>query len=821
MVDLDVPMCFIPRKVRPRPNAKPRMPTMASHPSSAGDTDTRASNWNIRETTSDSSQPNIKEITVPVRGLMPWRPMPPKTRPMPKPAAARIASMTPVVSVPSNLYVAGHDREVLPNSDWPFRSPGAAPCSAIITPFCFRRPPGDHRGASRPEDEDFLRERGIADRLDDSTKPRVKSAGILTAEELGFSIALPMPRGNRCISIVGGWMGGKTLGVFSAIIIVVAFLLVRNMLNVESSAPEIAVAPEAPPAPSVMEPSGPPPNLAPEPVPPDESVLLWLRPVVVQVKTDVQRGSGILIDAAGNVVTNNHVVEGSSGLAVVFEDGREVTAEVWATDKSLDLAILRIAGATPVSEVWGASSDVQVGDEIMTLGFPRELGGSVTVTNGTVSALRPPFLQTDVAMDPGNSGGPLVNMQGKVIGITAWKAAAAGDDPSDGIAFAIPANEITRRLNGQIAWPLQTLIPVTDPPSVAQISREQIGAGASLVLDDSNNAHAVWSEKVGEDFQIKYSFRGPKGFWAMPRNISNSPVWAGAPSAVVDAAGTVHVAWHEYHSANADSYDVFYARRRADEEWSAPADISQTGGLSRDPVLTGDSHGTLHIVWGEGPPGDRSIVYSQRPARGFWSRHFRIPGTGEATDNKGLVIDREGTVFLAWNDGDQVFLSLKPEGENWGSPEPVSVPSMQSLSQDIAIDRRDVVHVAWEVWKDGAARILYRQRRVDGGWSSSLFLSGTERSASGAKLAVDPNGRLHTLWLRDPGPEEETPSLMLSCQPLGGSNSISGVVHEGHVSSLQTIAVDGSEVIHALVSGAVGDRGDPSIRYVIVPALCG
>ncbi|MEE8472711.1 MAG: trypsin-like peptidase domain-containing protein [Dehalococcoidia bacterium] len=616
-------------------------------------------------------------------------------------------------------------------------------------------------------------------------------------------------------------MGGKSLGIFSAIVAVVAILLVRNMLNVETSAPEIAEAPEAPPVPGLMETAGPPPSPTLSQVPPDESVLLWLRPVVVQVKTDLHRGSGILIDTAGNVVTNSHVVEGSSGIAVVFEDGREVTAEVWATDKSLDLAVLRIAGATPVAEVWGDSSDVQVGDEIMALGFPRELGGSITVTKGTVSAIRPPFLQTDMAIDPGNSGGPLVNMEGKVIGITAWKAVAAGKDPADGIAFAIPANEIRQRLSGQIAWPLQTLIPVTDPPSVTQISREQTGVGASLILDAANNTHAVWSEKIGADFQIEYSVRGPKGFWAMPRNISNSPVWAGAPSAVVDTEGTVHVAWHEHSSANADRYDVFYANKRAGQEWSAPANISQTGGLSRDPILTGDSRGTLHIVWSEGLPGDRSMVYSQRPGQGIWSEHKTVPGTGKATIKKGLIIDREGTVFLAWNDGGRVYVSQKPEGASWGLPEPVSIPSMHSLNQEIAIDQQDVVHLGWEVWKDGAARILHRQRRADGQWSSSIYLSGKERSARGVRLAVDPNGRLHTLWLRDPDPDGGMPSVMLSCQPTGGSASKPGVIREGQGSELQAIAVDESGVIHALVWGAVEDRGVPSIRYVMVPALCG
>jgi putative serine protease PepD len=148
-------------------------------------------------------------------------------------------------------------------------------------------------------------------------------------------------------------------------------------------------------------------------------------PSVVSVEVGRGTGSGFIVDAAGHIVTNAHVVAGASGdVRVVLDDGRRLSAEVVGSDESYDLAVLAVrnaSGLTPAT--LGRSADVRVGDQVLAVGSPLGLSG--TVTAGIVSALdrevrlggrRQTALQTDASINPGNSGGPLVNARGEVIG---------------------------------------------------------------------------------------------------------------------------------------------------------------------------------------------------------------------------------------------------------------------------------------------------------------------------------------------------------------------------------------------------------------------
>lgn len=156
-------------------------------------------------------------------------------------------------------------------------------------------------------------------------------------------------------------------------------------------------------------------------------------------------GSGIIIDPAGIVLTNNHVVAGGGEVMVRTHDGREfVATKVW-TDPKTDVAVVKVDGATDwVAATLGDSDQVEIGDWVLALGQP--FGLESTVTAGIISAkhrglgitARENFLQTDAAINPGNSGGPLVNLRGEVIGInTAIHSRSGGNN---GIGFAIPSN---------------------------------------------------------------------------------------------------------------------------------------------------------------------------------------------------------------------------------------------------------------------------------------------------------------------------------------------------------------------------------------------
>ena len=156
-------------------------------------------------------------------------------------------------------------------------------------------------------------------------------------------------------------------------------------------------------------------------------------------------GSGFVIDPAGYIDTNNHVVGNASKVVVALQDGSELTARVVGTDELTDLALLKVEPrGSMVAVPWGSSATARIGSWVLAAGNPFGLGG--TVTAGIISARGreigagpfDDFIQTDAAINPGNSGGPLFNPAGEVIGINTAIYSPSG--ASAGIGFATPSD---------------------------------------------------------------------------------------------------------------------------------------------------------------------------------------------------------------------------------------------------------------------------------------------------------------------------------------------------------------------------------------------
>ena len=189
-------------------------------------------------------------------------------------------------------------------------------------------------------------------------------------------------------------------------------------------------------------------------------------PSVVQVLTDSGSGSGFIVNESGLVVTNQHVVEGGRIVRVRLGTGRNTyPGEVVERHSSLDLAYIQIDSRlefTPIAI--GDSDEIRVGEEVIAIGFPlgSELGDAATITTGVISAKREDldFLQTDASLNPGNSGGPLLNGYGYVVGVNTAGIEQRNGRAICGINFAIPINEIKKPLGSQIT----SGQPVCDSP---------------------------------------------------------------------------------------------------------------------------------------------------------------------------------------------------------------------------------------------------------------------------------------------------------------------------------------------------------------------
>lgn len=158
-------------------------------------------------------------------------------------------------------------------------------------------------------------------------------------------------------------------------------------------------------------------------------------------------GSGIIIDAQGHIVTNNHVVDGSDDIIVVLKDGKELPAKVVGKDAQTDLAVIKVGEKNLPYAEFGDSSTLEVGELAVAIGSPMGTDYAGSVTAGIISGLdrkifvgdkNMTLIQTDAAINPGNSGGALVNSEGKVVGINTLKLI---ESKVEGMGFAIPINE--------------------------------------------------------------------------------------------------------------------------------------------------------------------------------------------------------------------------------------------------------------------------------------------------------------------------------------------------------------------------------------------
>ncbi|WP_343897054.1 DegQ family serine endoprotease [Craurococcus roseus] len=253
-------------------------------------------------------------------------------------------------------------------------------------------------------------------------------------------------------------------------------------------------------------------------------------------------GSGFILDASGIVVTNNHVIDGADEINVILQDNTSIRAELLGTDPRTDLAVLRIKTDKPLTAVkFGDSDNAQVGDWVVAIGNPFGLGGSVTA--GIVSARGrnigqgnyDDFIQTDAAINRGNSGGPLFNLQGEVVGINTAIYSPTGG--SIGIGFSIPSN-LARNIVAQLqdggkvrrGWLGVNIQQLTD--EIAESLGLPNGSRGALVARVQEDGPAAKGGIRNGDVVLRFNNQDVREMRNLPRIVAETPVGREVPVVV-------------------------------------------------------------------------------------------------------------------------------------------------------------------------------------------------------------------------------------------------------------------------------------------------
>jgi serine protease Do len=253
-------------------------------------------------------------------------------------------------------------------------------------------------------------------------------------------------------------------------------------------------------------------------------------------------GSGFVVDPEGIVITNNHVISDADEISVVFSGGDKLRAEIIGRDQKTDIAVLRVKPSKPLKAVkFGDSDKLRIGEWVIAIGNPFGLGGSVTA--GIVSARNRDinsgpydnYIQTDASINRGNSGGPLFNMQGEVIGINTAIISPSGG--SIGIGFAVPSKNAVAVIDqlrqfGEMrrGWLGVRIQQVTD--DIAESLGLKPVRGALVAgVDDKGPAKPAGIEPG--DVIVKFDGRDIKEMKDLPRIVADTPVGKDVPVTIV------------------------------------------------------------------------------------------------------------------------------------------------------------------------------------------------------------------------------------------------------------------------------------------------
>jgi len=249
-------------------------------------------------------------------------------------------------------------------------------------------------------------------------------------------------------------------------------------------------------------------------------------------------GSGFIVDSSGLIVTNNHVIDGAHSISVILSDGTSLPASLVGRDTQDDIALLRVHPEHPLPAVhFGSSRRARIGDWVIAIGNPYGLGG--TVTAGIISARgrdlqedgTTDYIQTDAAINRGNSGGPLFDMQGEVIGINTAIYSPSGG--SVGIGFAIPSDEVAAvvqqlRLYGKPrrGWIGVQVMGVT--PDIARALKLPEIAGA-VIATVAPGSPAAAAHLLPGDVILDFDGHPVGGMKSLPRLVQESAVGKTVP----------------------------------------------------------------------------------------------------------------------------------------------------------------------------------------------------------------------------------------------------------------------------------------------------
>jgi serine protease Do len=253
-------------------------------------------------------------------------------------------------------------------------------------------------------------------------------------------------------------------------------------------------------------------------------------------------GSGFVVDPEGIVITNNHVISDADEISVVFSNGDKLRAEILGRDQKTDIAVLRIKPTKPLKAVkFGDSDKLRIGEWVVAIGNPFGLGGSVTA--GIISARNRDinsgpydnYIQTDASINRGNSGGPLFNMQGEVIGINTAIISPSGG--SIGIGFAVPSKNAVAVIDqlrqfGEMrrGWLGVRIQQVTD--DIAESLGLKPVRGALVAgVDDKGPAKPAGIEPG--DVIVKFDGRDIREMKDLPRIVADTPVGKDVPVTIV------------------------------------------------------------------------------------------------------------------------------------------------------------------------------------------------------------------------------------------------------------------------------------------------